>query len=131
MKTFIATLLMVGAASVYGQFTIDVTTGAIKCDTPNTSFCLGTVLLTNIILRCGADKVGRPGNCNEILAGVPPVGVKLDASCYKSSRLAGDAVCSFKCVGYGGPNGTFPIPGCPSKPSPAHAEACGPTPSFA
>lgn len=45
------------------------------------------------------------------LAGVPPVGVKLDAYCWQTNSTAGDAGCTFDCVSVTAANGTafYPV----------------------
>ncbi|EOD43715.1 hypothetical protein UCRNP2_9566 [Neofusicoccum parvum UCRNP2] len=82
-----------------GQYTYNETTGAYTCSTASGAYCGGSSLSTNIIIRC-TNFVGQPGNCNDNLAGIKPVGVKPAASCYQTSATSGDAVCSFNGVGY-------------------------------
>jgi len=76
--------------------------------------CAGDSLKTNIIIRC-VNGCPQPGNCNDNLAGVPPVGVKTDAFCYQDSATAGNAQCTFNCVSVQKLDGSsiFPV-GCSS-----------------
>lgn len=87
------------AAVAYGQATFNSTTGEFTCAIPNGVYCAGSSLTSNIIIRC-SNGVGQPGNCNDNLAGVPPVGVKTSALCYQTSDTAGDGACSYNGVAY-------------------------------
>ncbi|MCJ1357451.1 MAG: hypothetical protein MMC33_007447 [Icmadophila ericetorum] len=114
MKSFIVAAAIVVAAisGASAQFTINPN-GTITCaaSDPNGDFCAGASLSTNIIIRCTSG-VGQAGNCNDNLAGVPPVGVKDFAPCFQSSPTAGDAVCSFNGIGYpSNGSASFPLPG--------------------
>lgn len=74
------------------------TSNIITCPaTGNFNVCSGDSLSSNIIIRC-ADGCPQPGNCNDNLAGEPPVGVKTAAKCYQDSATAGNAQCTFDCV---------------------------------
>ncbi|MCJ1248489.1 hypothetical protein MMC30_005707 [Trapelia coarctata] len=67
--------------------------------TSGQSYCAGPSLTSPIIFRC-INNVGQPGNCDDNLAGIAPVGVKAFAPCYQASPSSGDAVCSFEEIGY-------------------------------
>ncbi|KAF3938725.1 hypothetical protein ABW19_dt0200671 [Dactylella cylindrospora] len=97
--------------------------GTFKClgDAAGKNFCAGNSLETNIIIRCTGE-VGQPGNCNDNLAGVPPIGVKTFAPCYQTSETAGDAACSFNGIAYPDSGESFPIPGYGSSSSSSSAE---------
>jgi len=99
---------MTSAQLVYNE-----TTGTFICpaSAPNGSFCAGTPFVTNIIIRC-KNGVGQPGNCNDNLAGQPPLGVKY-SPCVDSEPSQGNAACSKNCVIYP-ENGSSPylIPRC-------------------
>ncbi|MCJ1224582.1 Mucin-12 [Toensbergia leucococca] len=82
---------------------------SITCPASGGSFCASTSLTTNIIIRC-IGTIGQPGNCNDNLAYVPPVGVKDFAPCYQSSPTAGDAACSYNNTIYPDVGMPFPIP---------------------
>merc|ERR1711881_741820 len=93
--------------------TYDDATGKFICpaDKPNGAFCAGDSLGTNIIIRC-TDGVGQPGNCNDNLAGYPPVGVQ-PALCVSCGLGQGIAACSkdgtvYGASGAGFGNITFP-----------------------
>merc|ERR1712014_2528 len=60
-------------ASAQDGYTYNENNGTFTCSVPNGAFCAGEN--TNIIIRC-TDGVGQPGNCNDNLAGYPPVGVQ-------------------------------------------------------
>ncbi|MCJ1462154.1 hypothetical protein MMC07_000754 [Pseudocyphellaria aurata] len=97
------TILSTTVALVCAQVTLDPNTGHYVCPANAgpvpLAFCAGESLATNIIIRCDG-LVGQPGNCNDNLAGIPPVGVKLFAPCYQSSTVAGDAACSYDGIAY-------------------------------
>ncbi|KAK6359214.1 hypothetical protein TWF696_000378 [Orbilia brochopaga] len=103
------TLALVAASAVSAQVTFD--NGDFKClgDAAGKNFCAGDSLQTNIIIRCTGEK-GQPGNCNDNLAGVPPIGVKTFAPCYQTSNTSGDAACSFNGIAYPDNGASFPIP---------------------
>lgn len=89
--------------------------GEFKClgDAAGKNFCAGDSLQTNIIIRCTGEK-GQPGNCNDNLAGVPPIGVKTFAPCYQTSNTTGDAACSYNGMAYPDSGEPFAIPGSSS-----------------
>ena len=79
------------------------------------AYCAGG----NIIVRC-SNGIGYAGNCNDNLAGEPPLGDNGLAGCYQSSAYAGDAACTkaglvYPASGSGATNYNkttpFPIPG--------------------
>ncbi|KAF2091521.1 hypothetical protein K490DRAFT_52723 [Saccharata proteae CBS 121410] len=120
-RVILATLMLGALAGVHGQErflwfkadsdTSDEATGKFTCALPNAAYCAGDSLSSNIIIRCSSDSEGQPGNCNDNLAGLTPVGVKEYAPCYQSSNTTGDAVCSFNNVGYPDDGAAFPICG--------------------
>ena len=117
MKTAAAILFTAALASAQVQY--NETTGQFTCAKPNQAYCAGDSLSTNIIIRCDENAIGHGGNCNDNLAGEPPVGVNF-APCWQTSETSGDAACSKNCVVYGGSgnyNGTFTLP----------ADVCTPT----
>ncbi|KAI9747316.1 MAG: hypothetical protein M1815_004316 [Lichina confinis] len=77
----------------------DSATGRFNCSSSSGNFCAGDSLQTNCVFRCGSG-YGTLGNCNDTLAGRPPIRVKSFASCkgYQTSPTAGDAVCKYDCV---------------------------------
>ncbi|KFY67464.1 hypothetical protein V496_01562, partial [Pseudogymnoascus sp. VKM F-4515 (FW-2607)] len=84
-------------------------TGKWTCHVPDAVYCAGDSLKTNIIIRC-TGLVGQPGNCNDNLAGEPPVGVQ-PSLCYAPELHS--AACAKNCIVYGGSGnleGTFPLP---------------------
>ncbi|KAH8767158.1 hypothetical protein BGZ57DRAFT_856009 [Hyaloscypha finlandica] len=87
---------------------------AQQCTKVGTAFCVGPSLKENIILRCteSSGPTPQPGNCDDNLRDVPPIGIK-DAFCWESSPTAGDAQCTFDCVAVTAANGTtfFPLVG--------------------
>ncbi|OBT86081.1 hypothetical protein VE02_05722 [Pseudogymnoascus sp. 03VT05] len=92
-------------------------TGKWTCHVPDAVYCAGDSLKTNIIIRC-TGLVGQPGNCNDNLAGEPPVGVQ-PSLCYAPELHS--AACVKNCIVYGGSgnlDGTFPLP----------TDVCTPTP---
>ncbi|OCK82306.1 hypothetical protein K432DRAFT_380535 [Lepidopterella palustris CBS 459.81] len=111
MKTssVLAAVLTATITLVQGQITTNEN-GTITCAIPDGDYCAGKSLTTNIIVRC-TNGIGQPGNCNDNLAGVPPVGVKTFAPCYQSSDVAGDAACSWDGIAYPNNGQPFPIPG--------------------
>ncbi|OCL11237.1 hypothetical protein AOQ84DRAFT_386971 [Glonium stellatum] len=104
-----AIILASAVAAVQGQITI-LNNGTITCAIPNGEYCAGESLSTNIIVRC-TNGIGQPGNCNDNLAGIPPVGVKPFAPCYQTSDVAGDAACSWNGIAYPDNGSPYPIPG--------------------
>ncbi|KAK6528590.1 hypothetical protein TWF281_009829 [Arthrobotrys megalospora] len=113
-----AIVALVAAAAVNAELVFDDSTGTFKClgDAVDKSFCAGASLSSNIIIRCNGEK-GQPGNCNDNLAGVPPIGVKSSALCWQSSNTTGDAGCSFQGIVHAEDGTTFPIPGYSSSSS--------------
>lgn len=107
-----ALVALVAAAAVNAELVFDDATGTFKClgDAADKNFCAGNSLSTNIIIRCDGEK-GQPGNCNDNLAGVPPIGVKVGALCWQTSETAGDAGCSFEGIVHADDGSTFPVPG--------------------
>jgi len=118
MKFTIVALATVATASA--QLTFD--NGEFKClgSAAGKNFCGGDSLQTNIIIRCSGE-TGQPGNCNDNLAGIPPVGVKSFAPCYQTSNTTGDAACSFNGIAYPDTGNSFPIPGASSSSSSSSA----------
>jgi len=113
MKYSIVALIAAAASIANAQVTFNDTTNTFTCSgfAENHNFCAGDSLATNIIIRC-TGTVGQPGNCNDNLAGIPPVGVKTFAPCYQTSNTSGDAVCSFNGIGYPEDGSQpFPLPG--------------------
>ncbi|OBT70465.1 hypothetical protein VE03_00018 [Pseudogymnoascus sp. 23342-1-I1] len=91
-------------------------TNTWTCHVPDAVYCAGDSLKTNIIIRC-TGLVGYAGNCNDNLAGQPPVGVQ-PSVCYAPELHS--AACAKNCIVYGGSgnlDGTFPLP----------ADVCTPT----
>ncbi|MCJ1483630.1 hypothetical protein MMC06_003798 [Schaereria dolodes] len=99
MKASIAAIIAIFITLVHSQVTFSNNTFQCLGASENKAFCAGDSLQTNIIIRC-VGTVGQPGNCNDNLAGIPPVGVKVFAPCFQSSPTAGDAACSFDGVAY-------------------------------
>jgi len=85
--------------------------------TGSISVCAEDSLKSNIIIRC-VSGCPEPGNCNDNLAGVPPVGVKTDALCYQDSPTSHNAQCTFNCVSVKRLDGSsfYPV-GCTSSSS--------------
>lgn len=96
----------------------------------NANFCAGTSLSSNIIIRCTAG-VGQPGNCNDNLAGLDPIGVKSNALCYQSTDVAGDAACSFNGTAYPDSGTPYKIGGSSSASSAPSSYATASTSSVA
>ncbi|KAK6501018.1 hypothetical protein TWF506_003773 [Arthrobotrys conoides] len=101
---------LAAAAAVSAELVFDDATGTFQClgDSAGKRFCAGDSLTSNIIIRCNGER-GQPGNCNDNLAGVPPIGVKTSALCWQSSETSGDADCSFDGIVYANDGTTFPI----------------------
>ncbi|KAI7232449.1 hypothetical protein KC330_g5914 [Hortaea werneckii] len=96
-------------ASAQQGLTYNENNGTYTCAVPNGAYCAGEN--TNIIIRC-TDGVGQPGNCNDNLAGYPPVGVQ-PALCVSCGLGQGIAACSkdgtvYGASGAGFGNITFP-----------------------
>ncbi|KAF6221243.1 hypothetical protein HO133_002098 [Letharia lupina] len=113
LSTTLLLLLTANAAPATAQVTFNTSTYQFICPStpPNAAYCAGPSLTSNIIIRCTGTS-GQAGNCNDNLAGVPPLGVKDFAPCYESSPAAGDAACSYGGTVY--PDGVgpgFPVPG--------------------
>jgi len=115
MKFTVVAFAVATATMANAQVVFNSTTNTFSCfgDAAGKNFCAGDSLATNIIIRCTGTQ-GQPGNCNDNLAGVPPVGVKTFAPCYQTSNTTGDAVCSFNGIGYPDSGQPFPIPGASS-----------------
>ncbi|MCJ1301876.1 Muc22p [Hypocenomyce scalaris] len=108
MKTpTVATVLATSVGLASSQISFSNATNSFVCPASGGSFCAGNSLTTNIIIRCSGI-VGTPGNCDDNLAGVPPVGVKDYAPCYQSSPTTGDAACSYNGTVY--PDTGYPYP---------------------
>ncbi|EWC48833.1 hypothetical protein DRE_00138 [Drechslerella stenobrocha 248] len=105
-----ATLALIAASAVAAQVT-DGPNGEFLClgASAGKNFCVGESLSSNIIIRCTGEK-GQPGNCNNNLAGVPPIGVKTGARCWQTSETSGDAACSFDGIVYSDTGASFPVP---------------------
>lgn len=71
--------------------------GEYSCEVPDGAYCAGAN--SNIIIRC-TDGVGRPGNCNDNLAGYPPLGVGFSL-CLSCGLEQGIAACSKDGTVYG------------------------------
>lgn len=67
----------------------NATDGFTCTETYLAAYCLGG----DIILRC-ANGTGVPGNCNDNLAGEPPIGDGIGATCYAPSLYSPDAACA-------------------------------------
>ncbi|ERF75497.1 hypothetical protein EPUS_08311 [Endocarpon pusillum Z07020] len=106
MKSAIA-LALIGVTYTSAQ--VEYINGSFVCAVSDANYCAGDSLSTNIIIRCTGTE-GQPGNCNDNLAGIPPVGVKSSATCYQSSPSAGDAACSFDGNVYPEDDGSGPFP---------------------
>ncbi|KAF3089329.1 hypothetical protein TWF569_003192 [Orbilia oligospora] len=105
-------VVLATAAAVNARLIFNETTSSFQClgDAAGKRFCAGSrgSLTSNIIIRCDGER-GQPGNCNDNLAGVPPIGVKTSALCWQSSETSGDADCSFNGIVYANDGTTFPI----------------------
>ncbi|MCJ1314000.1 hypothetical protein MMC25_007680 [Agyrium rufum] len=112
MKAFATVALAIAACITQGAAQISIANnGTIVCSGPaaNQNFCAGNSLTSNIIIRCSKG-IGYGGNCNDNLAGIPPVGVKSAALCYQTSPTAGNAACSFNGIVYPDSGPSFAIP---------------------
>jgi len=117
MSFYKSALILALASSILAQ---NCTFNDIKCpSTGEFNVCGGASLGTNIIFRC-SNGCPQPGNCNDNLAGVPPVGVKTNAKCYQDSAISGNAQCTFDCVAVTRADGSsfYPV-GCTSSSSSA------------
>ncbi|OBT99851.1 hypothetical protein VE01_02241 [Pseudogymnoascus verrucosus] len=112
----LSTALLISASAALTSATgpdYDPATGKWTCHVPDAVYCAGDSLKTNIIIRC-TGLVGQPGNCNDNLAGEPPVGVQ-PTLCYAPQLHS--AACVKNCIVYGGSgnlDGTFPLPKDPT-----------------
>jgi len=109
------TLFLSLVASALAGIAQNCTSAAINCPaTGSFNVCASDSLKGNILLTC-VNGCPQPGNCNDNLAGVPPVGIKSGASCYQDSPTAGNAQCTFNCVSVVKHDGTtfYPL-GCTS-----------------
>lgn len=77
-----------------------------SCAKANAAYCLGG----DIILRCDENSVGTPGRCSDNLSGYPPAGGV--ATCWESSKEAGDAACAKNCIVHADPDFTLPESEC-------------------
>ncbi|KAK3081436.1 hypothetical protein LTS18_006672 [Coniosporium uncinatum] len=107
---YAAALFLALVASAQAQLAFDSSTGTYSCPVPEGAYCAGDSLSTNIIIRCTSG-TGQPGNCNDNLAGISPIGVKSSAQCYQTSVSAGDAACSFNGLAYPDSGMPYPIAG--------------------
>jgi len=110
-----STLVLSLVASVFAQ---NCTSRIYNCPaTGSFDVCANDSLQNYVIIRC-VDGCPQTGNCNDNLAGVPPVGVKTDALCYQDSTTAGNAQCTFNCVSVEKLDGSsfYPV-GCTSQSS--------------
>ncbi|ELR02858.1 hypothetical protein GMDG_05791 [Pseudogymnoascus destructans 20631-21] len=116
----LSTALLISASAALSSATgpdYNPETGKWTCHVPDAVYCAGDSLKTNIIIRC-TGLVGQPGNCNDNLAGEPPLGVQ-PTLCYAPHLHS--AACVKNCIVYGGSgnlNGVFTLP----------VDVCTPTP---
>ncbi|KAH8651395.1 hypothetical protein BX600DRAFT_516965 [Xylariales sp. PMI_506] len=113
MRAFTATSLAAVIGVATAQATFNSTTGQWHCPIADGAYCASSSLMSSLIVRC-TNGVGQLGNCNDNLAGEPPVGVNY-APCWETSITSGDAACSKDCIVYGdsgNANGTFTLPNC-------------------
>lgn len=124
---FYAVAALVAGLHTFADAQITVNdNGTISCPATGSAFCAGDSLSTNIIVRCPTPGgQGQPGNCNDNLAGVPPVGVKLFAPCYQTSPTAGDAACSYNGIAYPDSGASYAIPGASGSSSAGSAAGTG------
>lgn len=101
------------AAAASAQVTYD--NGTWTCAEPNTAYCAGDSLTQNIIIRCDEKCQGQPGNCNDNLAGQPPLGVSY-SRCWETSDKSGDAACEKNCIVYASSPFTLPASQCTASP---------------
>ncbi|MCJ1370665.1 hypothetical protein MMC20_001878 [Loxospora ochrophaea] len=132
-SSFVYSILPALFSTVSAQisFTAD---GTINCSGAlynGSNVCASDSLTSNIIIRC-SNGTGYAGNCNDELAGLPPIGVKLSALCvssllshssslslipnlgYESGNMTGDAACSFNSMVYPDSGDPYPVPGSSS-----------------
>lgn len=95
---FVSGVIVAGLASLASaQLGIGSGNGNFTCGAhPNGAYCAGA----NIIIRC-TDGVGQPGNCNDNLAGYPPLGVNY-SPCFQCDANSGRAACSKDGIVYPG-----------------------------
>ncbi|KAK5118697.1 hypothetical protein LTR85_007903 [Meristemomyces frigidus] len=109
---FIAAIAAAGlAALASAQGPVFSDNGTISCPVGNGTYCAGTSGTTNIIIRC-LNGVGQGGNCNDNLAGEPPVGVNF-APCFDCGANSSRAACSKDGIVYPGSGtglGNTPFP---------------------
>ncbi|OBT50827.1 hypothetical protein VE04_09484 [Pseudogymnoascus sp. 24MN13] len=116
----LSTALLISASAALTSATgpdYDPATNKWTGRVPDVVYCAGDSLKTNIIIRC-TGLVGQPGNCNDNLAGQPPLSVQ-PTLCYAPELHK--AACAKNCIVYGGSgnlDGTFPLP----------EDVCTPTP---
>jgi len=111
-----STILLSLVASVLSAS--NCTSNVYNCPaTGSFNVCSSDSLKGPIIIRC-VNGCPQPGNCDDNLAGVPPVGVKTSALCYQDSPTAGNAQCTFDCVAVTKLDGSsfYPV-GCSSSSS--------------
>ncbi|MCJ1281841.1 hypothetical protein MMC26_001164 [Xylographa opegraphella] len=125
MRTTLPLLAAGALRLVLAQITVNGN-GSIQCPVAaaGKNFCAAASLTSNIIIRCSGT-VGQPGNCNDNLAGVPPVGIKDFAPCYQSSPTTGDAACSYNGIAYPDSGPPFNI----SSGAPISSSSSSPAPS--
>jgi len=127
MKTS-ATLVLAASALSSAQVVYNSTTGQYICSRPNSAFCAGDSLGTDIIIRCDANGFGQPGRCTNNLAGQFPLGVQ-PALCWQSQPQAGDAACEKNCIVYA--SQPFRLPSSVCTPyATASGTGAGPTITF-
>lgn len=63
MKTT-SILILASAALVSAQ--VKYEDGKYICEKANAAFCAGDSMGTDIIIRCGADKIGIAGRCSNV-----------------------------------------------------------------
>ncbi|KAK5728987.1 hypothetical protein LTR15_002128 [Elasticomyces elasticus] len=90
---FIATTLAVAGFAAFAAAqgpTYNETDGTFTCppEGANGAYCAGA----NIIIRC-TNGVGQPGNCNDNLAGYPPIGVNY-SPCWSCGANSSRSACS-------------------------------------
>ncbi|KAN0114616.1 hypothetical protein V8E51_004160 [Hyaloscypha variabilis] len=91
--------LLIATYAVFVSSQVTFNGSEYICPASGGDFCAGPSLSTNIIIRCGSDGLGQPGNCDDNLAGDPPVGVG-NSICWQTSLTSGDAACSKNCIVY-------------------------------
>ncbi|GAM82164.1 hypothetical protein ANO11243_001430 [Dothideomycetidae sp. 11243] len=115
MKVSSTLALLSTVALAAASFRYNVKDNSFTCgqSTGLAAYCAGGP----IIIRCN-NGVGYAGNCNDNLAGEPPIGDDGNAGCYQTSTQTGDAACTkaglvYPASGSGAnPNASpFPVPG--------------------